>query len=48
MTFIDDLRKFAAARFKQHRDRQVLMYLNSLPPELKKDIGWTGEYRRPE
>jgi hypothetical protein len=48
MSFIDDLRKFAADRLKRHRDRQVLMYLNSLSPELRKDIGWTGEYRRPE
>ena len=38
----------AIARLKERRHRQAVMYLNSLPAELKKDIGWTGEYRRYE
>jgi hypothetical protein len=46
MSFVNDLKKFAIARLKERRHRQAVMYLNSLPPELKKDIGWTGEYRR--
>ena len=46
MTFMNDLKKFAISRLKERRHRQTLMLLDSLPPELKKDIGWTGANRR--
>ena len=46
MSFVDDLKKFALDKLRQRRHRQTLMFLNSLPADLKKDIGWTGELRR--
>ena len=46
MTFMNDLKKFAISRLKERRHRQTLMLLDSLPAELKKDIGWTGANRR--
>ena len=43
MSFMNDLKKFAIARLKERRHRQTRHAAsNSLPPELKKDIGWTG------
>lgn len=41
MGLMDDLKKFAIARLKERRHRQNVMLLDSLPDELKKDIGWT-------
>jgi hypothetical protein len=46
MSFVNDLKKFAISRLKGRRHRQTLMLLDSLTPELKKDIGWTGANRR--
>jgi hypothetical protein len=46
MSFMDDLKKLAAARLKRIRHRRTVLYLDSLPEALKKDIGWTGETRR--
>ena len=48
MTFMNDLKKFAIARLKQRRHRQTVMFLDSLPRDVKKDIGWTGQSRRYE
>ena len=48
MSFMNDLKKFAIARLKQRRHRQTVMFLDSLPSDLKKDIGWTGPNRRYE
>lgn len=45
MGFMDDLKKFAIARLKERRHRQTLTFLDSLPEELKKDIGWTRPNR---
>ena len=46
MSFATDMKKFAIARLKERRHLQTVMYLNSLPHDLKKDIGWTGGHRR--
>jgi hypothetical protein len=46
MSFVTDMKKFAIKRLKEHRHRQTVMFLNSLPRDLKKDIGWNGEYRQ--
>ena len=46
MSFVTDMKKFAIKRLKERRHRQTVMYLNSLPRDLKKDIGWTGGYRQ--
>ncbi len=46
MSFVTDMKKFAIARLKQRRHRQTVMFLDSLPHDLKKDIGWTGGNRR--
>ena len=46
MSFVTDMKKFAIARLKQRRHRQTVMFLDSLPRDLKKDIGWTGGNRR--
>jgi hypothetical protein len=46
MSFVNDLKKFAIARLKERRHRQTVMYLNSLPIELRKDIGWIDGKRR--
>ena len=46
MTFMNDLKKFAIARLKERRHRQTVMFLDSLPQDLKKDIGWTASHRR--
>jgi hypothetical protein len=43
---MNDLKKFAISRLKERRHRQTLMLLDSLSPDLKKDIGWTGPNRR--
>jgi hypothetical protein len=48
MSFIDDLKKFAIARLKERRHRHTVTFLDSLPAELKKDIGWEGPNRRYE
>jgi hypothetical protein len=46
MPFVNDLKKFAIAKLKERRHRQTVMYLNSLPIELRKDIGWMDGKRR--
>lgn len=46
MGLMGDLKKFAIARLKERRHRQTLTLLDSLPDELKKDIGWRGPNRR--
>ena len=46
MSFMNDLKRFAIARLKERRHRQTVMFLDSLPHDLKKDIGWTGPNRR--
>jgi len=48
MGLMDDLKKFAIARLKERRHRQTLTFLDSLPEELKKDIGWTRPSRHHE
>ena len=48
MSFVNDVKKFAIARLKERRHRKTVMFLDSLPPDLKKDIGWTGPNRRYE
>ena len=46
MSFMNDLKKLAITRLKERRHRQTVMFLDSLPNDLKKDIGWTGPNRR--
>jgi hypothetical protein len=46
MSIVNDLKKFAIARLKERRHRQTVMYLNSLPIDLRKDIGWIDGKRR--
>ena len=48
MSFMNDVKRFAIARLKERRHRQTVMFLDSLPQDLKKDIGWTGQTRRYE
>lgn len=48
MGFMDDLKKFAIAKLKERRHWQTVSFLDSLPEELKKDIGWTEQKRRYE
>ena len=43
MSLMNDLKKYAVGKMKQHRHRQVVSYLNSLPREVRKDIGWHGD-----
>jgi hypothetical protein len=46
MSIMTDLRKYAIARLKERRHRETLSFLNSLPADLKKDIGWHGDLDR--
>ena len=46
MSFISDLKKYAIARLKQRRHREAVSFLNSLPADLRKDIGWNGALDR--
>jgi hypothetical protein len=46
MSFVNDLKKFVISRLKELGHRQTLMTLESLPLEIRKDIGWTGANRR--
>jgi hypothetical protein len=46
MSFMNDMKKFAITRLKERRHRQTVTFLDSLPQNLKKDIGWTGPNRR--
>jgi hypothetical protein len=43
MPFMNDLKKYAISRLKTRRHRQTVTFLNSLPADLKKDIGWNGD-----
>jgi hypothetical protein len=43
MSIMNDLKKYAVGKMKQRRHRQVVSYLNSLPREVRKDIGWHGD-----
>ena len=45
MGLIGDLKKFAIGKMKQRRARRTVLLLDSLPEELKKDIGWFGTNR---
>jgi hypothetical protein len=40
MGFMDGLKKYAVAKFEERRYRQTVIFLDSLPDEIKKDIGW--------
>ena len=46
MSFMSDLKKYAIARLKERRHREAVSFLNGLPAELKKDIGWNGDLDR--
>jgi hypothetical protein len=46
MSILNDLKKYAIARLKERRHRETLSFLNSLPADLKKDIGWAGALDR--
>jgi hypothetical protein len=46
MSFISDLKRYAIARLRGRRHRETLIVLNSLPADLKKDIGWNGAFDR--
>jgi hypothetical protein len=46
MFSMTDLKKFAINKLKVRRHRQTVTFLDSMPEELKKDIGWTGPNRR--
>lgn len=48
MSFVTDVKRFAIARLKERRHRQTIMLLDSLPADIKKDIGWVGPNRRYE
>jgi hypothetical protein len=47
MGLIGDLKKLALAKIQERRHRRTVMLLNSLPDELKRDIGWPEAGRRP-
>lgn len=46
MSLMNDLKKYAVAKMKERRHRQVVSFLNSLPREIRKDIGWNGDLDR--
>ena len=46
MSLMNDLKKYAIARLKERRHRETLTFLNSLPADLKRDIGWGGDLDR--
>jgi hypothetical protein len=46
MSFMSDLKRYAIARLRGRRHRATLIVLNSLPADLKKDIGWNGAFDR--
>lgn len=48
MSFMNGLKKYAIQKLKERRHRDTVTFLDSLPQELKKDIGWTGPNRRYE
>jgi len=45
MLFFSDLAKLASARRQAHLQRQTERFLESLPTELQKDIGWIRSTR---
>ncbi len=46
MSMMNDLKKLAMTKLRAHRHRKTVSLLNSLPLELRKDIGWYGPNRR--
>lgn len=46
MSFVNDLKKLAIGKLKERRHRQTVLFLNSLPLEIRKDIGWDVPNRR--
>ena len=42
MSMFDDIGRFGAALRNARRNRIAIREMNSLPPELQKDIGWPG------
>ena len=46
MSFVNDLKRFAITRLKERRHRHTVLFLDSLPDDIKKDIGWEGPNRR--
>lgn len=46
MSLMNDLKKLAIGRLKERRHRQTVMFLNALPAEIRKDIGWDVPNRR--
>lgn len=45
MLFFSDLAKFTSARRQARLQRQTERFLDSLPHELQKDIGWVRSGR---
>ena len=42
MSIFDDISRFGAALRNARRHRMAIREMNSMPPELQKDIGWPG------
>ncbi len=42
MSMFDDIGRFGAALRNARRNRIAIREMNSLPPELQRDIGWPG------
>jgi hypothetical protein len=42
MSIFDDISRFGAALRNARRHRMAIREMNSMPPELQKDIGWAG------
>lgn len=43
MSIMSSIGRYGAAIRKAHRDAKSVRHLNSLPPEIQKDIGWPVE-----
>lgn len=41
MSIINRLSKFGSAYRRARRNAEAIRYMNELPPQLQKDIGWT-------
>ncbi|WP_378950355.1 hypothetical protein [Mesorhizobium sp. ANAO-SY3R2] len=43
MSIMGSIGRYGAAIRKAHRNARSIRHLNSLPPEIQKDIGWPVE-----
>ena len=43
MSIMGSIGRYGAAILKARRDARSIRHLNSLPPEIQKDIGWPAQ-----